>query len=128
MKTYQYGYYLSDFLHTGLIDAENEADCILKLLKQMRHPEIMRGLMVDLYNEPLSPILSKNNDLREKLHEYEHCIDHYEKRNLELSAKIDELETQLLQYQAWVSNITTAIQKKYDKIFCPNIGQPERSV
>lgn len=132
MKTYRYSYYLSDFFHAGLIDAENEADCISKLLKRLHHPELMHGLHIESCSEPLMPLVSKNRELKEKLQEYEEtirdygaCIDHYEARDLELSAKIDELETQLLQYQTWVSDITTAIQQKYDKMFCLNIGQPK---
>ena len=54
-------------------------------------------------------------------------LDHYETRNLELVAKNDELETQLLQYKIYVSDITTAIQKNICKDFCPNIGQFKRS-
>lgn len=140
MKTYKYSYYLSDFPFFGLIDAENEADCILKLIKRIPHPEIMNDLVVGLYNEPSAR--SKNNalkaepkvtdthvkdlikNLKAQLEEYEECIDHYETRNLELVAKNDELETQLLQYKIYVSDITTAIQKNICKNFCPNIGQP----
>lgn len=59
MKTYRYSYYLFDFLHTGLIDAENEADCISKLLKRMYHPEIMRDLMVELYDDTILLPVSK---------------------------------------------------------------------
>lgn len=124
MKTYEYSYYISDFLHSGLIDAENETDCITKLTKQIQHPELMRGLMIDLYSEPLAPLVARNNDLRAKIKEYEECIDHYETRNLELAAKNDELETQLLQYKIYVSDITTAMQKNICKGSCPNIGQP----
>lgn len=119
MKTYEYNYYISDFLHSGLIDAENEVDCITKLTKQIQHPELMRGLMIDLYSEPLLPLVARNNDLRAKIKEYEECIDHYETRNLELVAKNDELETQLLQYKIYVSDITTAIQKKHLQGFLP---------
>lgn len=132
MKTFRYSYYLSDFLHCGLIDAENEADCIVRILNQLYHPELMRGLMVEPYNEPLLPLVSKNSELREKIKEYEEiirdygaCIDHYEARDLELSAKIDELDAQLLQYQVYVSDLTTAIQKNICKDFLPNIGQPK---
>lgn len=50
-------------------------------------------------------------------------IEHYEARNLELSARVDELNTQLLQYQVYVSDLTTAIQKNICKDFLPNIGQ-----
>lgn len=96
MKIYMYSYYLSDFLHNGLIDAENGVDCITKLTKQIQHPELMRGLMIDLYSEPLAPLVARNNDLKAKIKEYEECIDHYETRNLELTAKVDELNAQLL--------------------------------
>lgn len=128
MKTYEYSYYISDFLYFGLIDAENEVDCITKLTKQIQHPELMRGLMIDLHDEPLASLVDINNDLKAKIKEYEECIDYYETRNLELVAKNDELETQLLQYKTYVSDITTAIKKKYEKVFgedsFPNIGQP----
>lgn len=124
MKTYEYSCYVSDFLHSGLIDAENEVDCITKITKQIQHPELMRGLMIDLHEEPLASLVAKNNDLRAKIKEYEECIDYYETRNLELVAKNDELETQLLQYKIYISDITTAIQKNICKDFCPNIGQP----
>lgn len=123
MKTYEYSYYISDFLHSGLIDAENEIDCITKLTKQIQHFDLLRGLMIDIYSEPLAPMVAKNNDLRAKIKELEECIDHYETRNLELSAKVDELDAQLLQYQVYVSDITTAIQENICKDFCPNIGQ-----
>lgn len=53
-------------------------------------------------------------------------LNHYETRNLELVAKNDELETQLLQYKIYVSDITTAIQKNICKDFCPNIGQLQK--
>lgn len=132
MKTYHYSYYLSDFFYAGLIDAENEADCILKLLKRLYHPELMHGLYIEPCSEPLMPLLSKNRELKKKLQEYEEtirdydaCIDHYEARDLELSARIDELNTQLLQYQIYVSDLTTAIQKNICKDFLPNIGQPK---
>lgn len=124
MKTYEYSYYVSDFLHSGLIDAENEVDCITKLANQIQHPELMRGLMIDLYDEPLASLVDINNDLKAKIKEYEECIDHYETRNLELVVKNDELETQLLQYKIYVSDITTAIQKNICKDFCLNVGQP----
>lgn len=50
-------------------------------------------------------------------------LDYYEARNLELSAKVDELDVQLLQYQIYVSDIITATQKNICKDFCPNIGK-----
>ncbi len=41
MKKYKYSYYLHDMLCSGLIDGENEAECIIKLIKRLPHPEIM---------------------------------------------------------------------------------------
>lgn len=121
MITYRYSYYLSDFLNTGLIDAENEADCISKILKGFYFPEIMHDLTVEIFddNPTLLPVSKK--DLKEKMLEYERCIEHYEKRNLEQQQKIDELDAQLLQYQIYVSDLTTAI-KSICKDFCPNVG------
>lgn len=45
----------------------------------------------------------------------------YEERIVLLRIKIEELETELQQYKAYVSDITTAIQKNICKDFCPNI-------
>lgn len=50
-------------------------------------------------------------------------LNRYEERNLEQQQKIDELETQLLQYQIYIAELTTTIQENICKDFCPNIGK-----
>lgn len=130
MNTYKYSYYIFGSLHSGLVGAENEAEGIAKLIKQMRNPENMHGLTIELFRDKTEPKVVDTHvkdlikNLKAQLEEYEECIDYYETRNLELVAKNDELETQLLQYKIYVSDITTAIQKNICKDFCPNIVQP----
>ncbi len=46
MKEYRYSYYLHDMFHTGLINGENEAECIIKLIKHLPHPEIMHEFKI----------------------------------------------------------------------------------
>ena len=73
--------------------------------------------------------LQKWNNLHEKIknqlegQDKENISDcnYYEERNLELVAKVYELETQLLQYQTYIAELTTTIQKNICKDFCPNI-------
>ena len=68
--------------------------------------------------------LQKWNNLHEKIknqlegQDKENISDcnYYEERNLELVAKVDELETQLLQYQTYIAELTT---KEYLQGFLP---------
>lgn len=51
MKTYRVKYYLKDMLHTYLVDAENEAEAISKVIKGLYSPEIMHDFSIERYFE-----------------------------------------------------------------------------
>lgn len=51
MKTYSVSYYLSGMYHTYLVDAENEAGAIQKVLGGLYHPEIMHDFKIKRYHE-----------------------------------------------------------------------------
>ena len=54
------------------------------------------------------------DSLRQSNKTYQCTVDNYR-------LKIEELETELQQYKAYVSDITAVIQKNICKNFCPNI-------
>lgn len=102
MKTYSVEYYLIDMLHSKLIDAENESDCILNVIKSLPYPEIMHDFKIKIYSKGKDAVVSA-------------------KQVCKLEERIEELEIELQQYKAYVSDITAAIQKNICKDFFPNI-------
>ena len=54
MKEYSVSFYLNDMYHSYLVDADNEAEAILKVMKSLnsRSKEIMHGFKIERYYRP----------------------------------------------------------------------------
>lgn len=54
MREYLVSYYLNDMLHSWIVEADNEAEAILKALKSLndRSKEIMHDFKIERYYRP----------------------------------------------------------------------------
>lgn len=52
MFEWQVSFYLNDMLHQYVIDADNEADAYIKVVKCLVNKKIMHGLKVERYQRP----------------------------------------------------------------------------